>query len=153
MAIFIRGRSRCAICGRVVADGEEVLTAPAFSQNELDPLYKISDSVVHIGCLDKVGGSELVLGLVSVWNERTSPSCRRCLACGSVITNPDDYVFLGYLGDDESWLGKYNFTHLHRSCLPSWSGRADFIRACEAAVSAGEWKGDYLKSLLKACDG
>jgi hypothetical protein len=81
----------------------------------------------------------------------TEPGNRRCLICGQLITDPENYLGLGYLVEDRTHpLHRFNYAHFHRSCLATWPERNDLIDALENFDRSGAWRGDGLKRLVNA---
>jgi hypothetical protein len=81
--------------------------------------------------------------------ENSKPSNRRCLVCGQVITNPDDYLGLGLLTDDRAHpLYQYNHLHIHRSCLRKWPKRSEVADFAARQLETGKWKGKAMERLL-----
>ena len=53
MALIIRGKSTCAICGKILADGDELVATTHFIPNEDDPLWRFSDAGMHYACFQE----------------------------------------------------------------------------------------------------
>ena len=80
-----------------------------------------------------------------------APKNRICVVCSQDITSPDDYIFIGYLGDPaEEPLGKFNFTTLHKSHGGQWAGRDEFLALVQTAVDDGRWVGKGLTSSVRS---
>src|SRR5438034_11391672 len=47
MALLIRGKTKCSLCGQVITDGEEVMSFGPFVTNRRDPLLRYSDQSFH----------------------------------------------------------------------------------------------------------
>ena len=148
MATFIPG-IRCAISGRSIGSASEAVMFPAFVANEADPLYIFSDAVIHA---DVFRTHPLAADAQSRFEEarqRTAPHNRQCFVCGQSITDPDNYVGLGYLVEPRSSsLGRFNYAHFHRSCLATWRGLPELIAELEKLDGSGAWKGEALKRLI-----
>lgn len=52
MAILITGKSRCLLCGQVIASSDEVVATPAFLKRE-HALARFSDAVFHRRCFNE----------------------------------------------------------------------------------------------------
>jgi hypothetical protein len=66
------------------------------------------------------------------------------------ITEPDNYVSVGYLTDDQiDPLSKFNYFHLHRTCLAKFQQRQSLIEALKTRLESGQWKGRGLEWLIK----
>jgi hypothetical protein len=50
MAIVMRGKTRCSICGDVITDGHDIVSTPHFLWDEAHPLWRFSDSGMHQRC-------------------------------------------------------------------------------------------------------
>src|SRR5262245_55742366 len=121
MAIFVPGM-RCAISGRPIESAEAAVTFPPFVANEADPLHVFSDAVVHIDAFRGHPLAEKAQRRVQEAQRRTDPTNRRCQICGKPITDPEDYLGLGYLVDDPQHpLFAFNYAQFHRSCLAKWA--------------------------------
>ena len=145
MATYIAGM-RCAISGRLIESVKEAVAFPPFVANEADPLYVFSDAVVHADVFRTHPLAADAQARVEEARQRTAPSNRRCFICNQPITDPDNYMGLGYLvGDRSSPLSRFNYAHFHRSCLATWQGLSELIREIEKLDSSGAWKGEALK--------
>lgn len=51
MAIILRGRSRCALCDEVLAEGQLLFSTSAFLDRD-HPLWRYSDAAMHHSCFD-----------------------------------------------------------------------------------------------------
>jgi predicted nucleic acid-binding Zn ribbon protein len=153
MAILMRGTTTCQICGKVIEEGEDAMLFPHFVMNECDELYPFSDSACHSACLRNLplGGA---LGAASeAYLSRTGPGRRRCVVCGNETLDPDDYLLIGYLGAPaEGPLQDFNFTHLHKSHIPSWAEADRFRSLATEALASGRWKGPQLPDLIQVID-
>lgn len=150
MALLVLGKTRCEICGRVIAPDDLSVCTPAVISNQRDALYRYSDACFHESCVFADERGRAVLDLVGEMTRLTRPGARACEACGEQVLDPDDYVSFGYLGDDESvaWM---NFLQFHRSHLRRWSQRDRAVLALNAFRE--EWDGPgvpYLIDLLAA---
>lgn len=68
MAIFMAGKSRCPICGKVIDSIDEAIATPAFLKNT-HPLAKFSDAVLHKQCFAEAPEREDVERLLSRFKE------------------------------------------------------------------------------------
>jgi hypothetical protein len=50
MALIVRGSTRCAVCGEVLQEGDEVVGLPHFAADEGDPYWRYTDSGFHASC-------------------------------------------------------------------------------------------------------
>jgi hypothetical protein len=44
------GKSKCPLCGNVLAKGEQLRVFPHFIVDEADPLWRYSDAGMHLAC-------------------------------------------------------------------------------------------------------
>lgn len=150
MATFIPG-IRCAISGRAIGSANEAVAFPPFIANEADPLHVFSDAVVHADVFRTHPLAAETQARLDEARRQTEPRNRRCLICGQLITDPDDYLGLGYLVADRMHpLHRFNYAHFHRSCLAKWPETNDLIAALDSFDTSGAWKGDGLKRLMNA---
>ena len=151
MALLIFGKSVCSLCGRVIKQEESTCSFPPFVVNELDPCFVFSDGAFHETCVheDEHEHGVEALRCVDEWASRVGPGKRKCVVCETEITDPDDYLFIErLLGRDSDPLRAFNYTHLHKSCLPRWESRSRFIELANAALASDSWKGPYLAHLI-----
>lgn len=149
MAIIIRGKTKCAGCGELLRDGDEVVSFSPFVSNQLDPLWKFSDAAFHATCFRQEPLAEKARQRHDELRNYTGPGKRRCIICGKEITNPDHYFSMGHLMEDaEHPLSRYNYVQAHRSCLPRWSERSHVVKLIEDLKKSGAWRGPALDSLL-----
>jgi hypothetical protein len=50
MAIIFRGRSRCSLCDRVIAESDDIVLTSHFIGDPADTLWRFSDSGMHRSC-------------------------------------------------------------------------------------------------------
>jgi hypothetical protein len=145
---------RCVISGRPISSLSEAIAFPPFVANEADPLFAFSDAVVHVDVFRAHPLAARAEARVEEATRRTAPENRRCLICGDIITNPDDYVGLGYLVDDpRSPLYRFNYAHFHRSHLAGWSELPGLIAELDKLDRSGAWKGDGLTRIIAILRG
>jgi hypothetical protein len=58
VAIVLRGKMECSVCGNVIKDGDEIVATSHFIVDQNDPLSRFSDSAIHRSCF-------------AAWNHRT----------------------------------------------------------------------------------
>lgn len=141
MALFFAGKSKCALCERIIAASEDFTLFPAFVMNKLDPMARFSDVIVHCACLEMDDAGAEAVACRDEALARSSPSARICVVCKTVITEPDEYFGSGYLAPEITPVGRFNYIHLHRSHFPEWAHHEDFQRAIEEHVSSVAWDG------------
>lgn len=150
MAIVILGQTRCCLCGRLLLEGEDVVSFPPLFYNQRDPAWVLNDAGAHRACMVEHGLADRALRkLQDVENHRGRPKV--CVVCGQSITGPDDYFSTGPLGDglDDplyavSWI-EAHLSHLSRwRELLNWSGcwrRHGARRNGRATSLNGLWAG------------
>jgi hypothetical protein len=140
---------RCAISGRQIESADEAVAFPPFVANEADPLHVFSDSVVHAEVFRTHPLAMKAQARLEEARQRTAAGNRRCVVCGRLVTDPEDYLGFGHLVEDRSHpLHRFNFSHFHRSCLATWRALPGLIRDLEALEKSGAWKGDGLKRMI-----
>jgi hypothetical protein len=150
MAILLRGKTRCPICGNVIEEGHEAVLFPHFILNEKNPLYALSDRACHSACVNADALGQAMLAAADGYYKSAGPGKRACAVCGNQIINPDDYLLIAYLADPStSPLGKFNYTHLHKSHIRDWKQADEFLTLAKAAVDAGQWRGDALPKIIR----
>jgi hypothetical protein len=148
MAMFISGM-RCVISGRPIASAIEAVAFPPFVANEADPLHVFSDAVVHADVFRTHPLAAQAQARLEEARRRTAPGNRRCLICGQLITDPDNYFGLGYLIDDPGHpLFQFNYAHFHSSHLANWVELPALITEIDTLDKSGAWQGDGLKRLM-----
>ena len=152
MATFVPGM-KCAISGRPITDIKEAVVFPAFVSNEGDPLYVFSDAIVHAAAFRTHPLAAAAQARYEEARRRSAPDKRHCLICSRLIVDPDDYLGLGHLVDDQNHaLYRFNYAHFHRSCLAEWDRWRQLVSDLEALNQSGSWKGDALKRLISPFD-
>lgn len=150
MALVILGRTECVICGLVMAEGDEIVSFPAFVSNRRDPLFRFTDAAFHRSCLAQDPLGRRAMDRLQELSEHLGPGKRLCLVCGRAIVDPDDYVTFGHLTDEPSNpLFRWNYAQLHRSCIADWPQLHDVIEMLEAYERSGAWEGDVLARLIE----
>lgn len=148
MALYV-GSIKCAFCGLEITDQNEATHFPQFVWNQADPLFIFGDASVHDTCLINHPLASRVQQRLEEFRKRTSPENRLCSICGKQITDPDDYLGLGYLTENEAHpLYRFNYSHFHRSCIRNWEPATTLISGLELYDRSGAWKGGGLKWLI-----
>jgi DNA-directed RNA polymerase subunit N (RpoN/RPB10) len=148
MAIVILGKTRCALCGDLLLEGEDVVSFPPLFCNQRDPAWVLNDAGVHRSCLVEQDLSDRALGKLREFDEhRDRP--KTCAVCGRPITDPDDYFSTGPLGDGpRDPLQAFSWIEAHLSHLPRWERTPELIRVLEETSRSPEWEGEVLERLL-----
>ena len=144
MAVFTTGM-RCPICGREMSSTDELVMSPPFVPNRRDPLSFVSDGVFHRACFEGHPLSAEATRYANDAEAHGQPDRRRCVVCGRLITDPDDYFGAGYVTSDEaSPAYVFNFVQLHRSHFADWDWAEDFRRAIGELQSSDNWDGPMI---------
>jgi hypothetical protein len=53
MAIIIRGKSECPLCGKALAEGQRLIGTQHFIPDPEDPLWRFSDAGMHYDCFQQ----------------------------------------------------------------------------------------------------
>jgi predicted nucleic acid-binding Zn ribbon protein len=151
MALLIFDQSKCTLCGKPITKNEPVCSFPAFVTNELDPCLAFSDGAFHEACVLKHEDGPRAISRADEWGANTGPGKRKCAVCKKEITDHNDYLLVEHLSDDDNnGLKAFNYTHLHKSCIPNWKDRLTFIDLINAANTSNLWEGPYLGQLISA---
>lgn len=149
MAIIIKGKTKCPLCGNTLEEGQELVAFSPFVSNELDPLWLFSDAAFHSDCLDHHTRSSEAIARHEEMRKKTAPGNRACVVCKAEIEDPDDYFGLGYLvSNPRNPLYQYNYTQAHKSCLPRWHEFSHVYRMLQDLKESGQWKGSSLDDIL-----
>ena len=149
MAIVIRGKTKCQFCGKVIAEGQEVVSFPNFVTNQMDPLRVFSDGAFHAECFYSHPLAQKAQGRYDEVLTRNGPGNRVCVVCEKEIKDPDEYFTLGHLTEDEgAQVYPYNYVQAHSSCLPNWREVAYVTKLVQDLKDSGTWQGNALGILL-----
>lgn len=149
MAILVRGKTECPICGEVIQDGDDVALFPHFVLNEADPLYPLSDAACHMLCVESDPLGSAMLAASEQCLAETGPGKRICVVCCEEVRAPDDYLLIGYLADpSDDPLGNFNYTHLHKSHIRHWKHADDFLTLARAALAQRKWRGPAIAEVV-----
>jgi predicted nucleic acid-binding Zn ribbon protein len=150
MSLLLIGKTQCPICGQVIQERESVVSFPAFVWNEADPLAVFNDASLHKVCFLTHALREQAESAVAEMSAKVGPGRRRCVVCAREITNPDDYIFVPRLSAESSGpLGRFNFTHLHRSHARQWRDLGELLAILKSLDRSGVWKGSALQLLIQ----
>lgn len=149
MAIFIVGKTQCPLCEQIIEEGEEIVSFPPFIPNDLDPLWIFSDGVFHAACFYREPLANKAVLRYEELRQKNGPGNRICVVCSSEIKDPDEYITLGHLTEDEKHpLFKYNYAQVHRSCLSKWSEVPFLCQEIRQLSQSGTWGGKALEKLI-----
>lgn len=148
MALFVRGRTPCGICGQVLEQDDEVAVFPPFVANRKDPLWRFSENAFHHACLKRDPLGKLADRRYRETLQRLGPGMRSCAACGREILDPDEYLTFGHLTDADHPLRQFNYLQLHRSCVPLWPAAGRVLALIEQFYASGTWEGEGLGRII-----
>ena len=142
MALVIRGKSTCFICGRIMGKADEIVIFPPFVPNLRSPIRPFSDAGVHRECLDNHPLGTAAGALLKTCLDQSGHERRRCLVCKEPILEPDDYFSTGLLvADSADPLFDFNFLQFHKSHFALWERSHEFRREVEAFQGSIRWEG------------
>jgi len=140
MALLVRGRTRCVVCDEVVEESDEVVGLPAFVRDRTSELFRFSDGVIHAACLTTDPLAQRAASLAQEAIDRLGPGNRLCEVCGEEVRDPDDYMTLGFLtDDDESSASTLNWLQFHRSHLHLWGRLQEAIATLQSLAVDEAW--------------
>ena len=149
MALLIRGKTQCRLCGQVITETDNVVSFPPITVNEADGLFLFNDGSFHQGCFES---HPLALSAQTRFEESRAhfgPGQRRCWSCNLEIVDPDNYFSIGYLGGDISKnLKAFNYLQLHRTCIAGWNQADRLVDALLRSRAEGQLKGAGVASLI-----
>ena len=149
MAILIRGKTVCQLCGQVIAAKDDVAMFAAFISNELDPLRAFDDGAFHESCFSRHPLAAEARRRFEEYLEQTRR--RKCAVCRAEFIDPSDFVQVGHLSDSPSDpLHPFNYLCFHRSHLHAWPNRERLYRELSARVSSGKLRSSGYGILLAA---
>jgi hypothetical protein len=53
MAIVLRGKTECSVCGNVIMNGDDIVATSHFIADKNDPSWRFSDSAMHHSCFNE----------------------------------------------------------------------------------------------------
>ncbi len=156
MSILIFDKSVCSICNLVIKNTEEHYSFPSFVINVKEPIFYFNDKSFHTSCLSKKEDSNIAINFANTFLNKIKPSNRICIIKGNLIKNYDDHIFIDLLTTNKTeTLFEYNFAHIDRRNIPSWSKKELFVNEINNYIeSPNKWQeisnqNNYLKKLLK----
>lgn len=155
MAIVILGESECAICGEVLAEGQDIRGIPNFVLNDNHEFTTLSGRVIHADCFSSHPLASRIREQLSIRDNKIGPHNRVCDICGGTINGPDEFFMIDFLSDDVyDPIHKFNFVQMHwPDCLQSWNSRETLVELLGKRLESGEWKGNGAEYLYKTLTG
>jgi hypothetical protein len=149
MAIIMRGKTSCSICGQVINDADDIVAFSPFMANDADPLSVFNDAAYHAECFAVHPLAQRCRSVYDDTRTRLGPGQRICCVCGEEIDNVDEYFTFGCLtSDDDSAFHKFNWVQLHRSCITSWRSFDDITTLLDEGLHSGELKGAAIENIM-----
>ena len=75
---------------------------------------------------------------------------RKCVVCEQLITNPEEYLNLGFLTiDSKNPLFKYNFLEFHKQHFSQWSEKWEMQSQLRQQKDDKLWSGNSLDWILE----
>ncbi|SEW52503.1 hypothetical protein [Chitinophaga arvensicola] len=143
MALVFLGSTTCDLCGEVLNVDDHMVAFPNAIQNELDSLYGFNDQVFHLTCLMSSvqwQSIDLFLKQYSLFK-----ATKICVGCKQLITNPDEYLNLGFLTTDvRNPLFNYNFLEFHREHFNQCSEKKEISAHLQQQKDDKLWRGNRL---------
>ena len=150
MALLLRGNSKCPICSNVIQQEDDVTVFPHFILNQADALFPLSDAACHSNCVNSDAVGRQMLVATRGYYACTGPGKRICVVCENEVSDPDDYLLIGYLGRSTGdALGRFEYTHLHRSHIHEWKQVDEFLSLAKKAINSDQWQGDALYNIIR----
>lgn len=124
MAVIIKDKTKCALCGKIIKEQEKIIAIPDFSYNEKDLLNYFSNKVFHKNCYISHPLSNLMDKKLKCIEKRYDE--KKCYISKELITiesiqHPDNHIFTGILTDNSLHpLFKFNNIHLNKRYLEFW---------------------------------
>ncbi|MET3879102.1 hypothetical protein [Chitinophaga sp. OAE865] len=143
MALVFWGSTKCDLCGKILDVEDQIVSFPNVVQNESDPLYCFNDQVYHSGCLMNNPQWREVDLFFKYYSSLKRE--RKCVVCGHFITNPEEYLTLGFLtADSKASLFKYNFLEFHSQHFNQWSEKWEVLSHLRQLKDSRLWSGNSL---------
>jgi hypothetical protein len=86
MAIVIRGKTECPLCGSILSDADQIVMFPHFIADRAHPLWRFSDSTMHRSCFASWDQAEQFRSLHNrLWAEMVPNRPREMQPDGSIV--------------------------------------------------------------------
>ncbi|KFF03857.1 hypothetical protein [Chryseobacterium luteum] len=149
MAIILENTSRCPLCNNILDDSKEYILTPPLISNELDELFKLSDSGIHLECLNKSDLNNKLFKYLELYGQ-FSKKMRSLI----LENDPKDVIGFNLLSSDEvEDINKYNYFIILKQDISKWRDLEDFNFIANDFLNRNKWKGisqfNYLKNLLE----
>jgi hypothetical protein len=133
MALYFANKSKCSLCNGVIFETDERTSFGSMIVSTKSKYFKYSDRNFHTACMKKTGNFEKMAVLAKSYRERIAPQGRICYIDGTLITDVNDWVFIGYWTDEETTLlHSLTFQSFKLSNLREWLLLGPFISELES---------------------
>lgn len=154
MAIVIENLSECHICHKLLNKSKPFILLPPLISNMKDDLFHLSDSGIHVECLNRSELKEKLTKHVNAYQEHMPLTKLKCIVDGRTIDDPRNLLFLGLLTSDETEsLHEFNYITVNLMNIKIWTDYDRFVHLASAFLSDGKWQsfGDFneLKYVLE----
>lgn len=148
MAIVIENTTKCPLCDDILNSAKEYILTPALISNVLDDIFLVSDTGVHLECLDKFSMKEKLFKQINLYDDYID---RMKLMISKY--NPQDIICLNLLtSNEQESLYKYNYSILVKKDLLTWENLIDFRKTVNEFLKENKWKSlnqfNYLEYIL-----
>lgn len=151
MALFIPGKTRCVLTGRVLGKDDGVGFRP-FCANERDPLYVFSDAVIHRDVLVSSPLARSAMERSATVHQRGLHANSRCDICGIAMTHLDEITVAGHLTDNIRLKAhSFNYARFHTDCLTRSEIRSGLRDALNELIASGEWSHQTVHRCFPEC--
>ena len=128
----------CAVCGRPVTERDDTVWIRPFADEPDDPLFPLSDSVIHADCLYRHPEFEAIRTRMA-YHERMYVKPLLCDRCGGEVDLLGDCLTTKYLrsAPDEIRFALSEKV-FHQQCLRTLPDRDRLLRALRESPAAGK---------------
>lgn len=121
MAIIFETHTQCCYCSDSIK-AKDIVVFPAFITSTTSKFYRLNDSVWHKVCLEKDSDYLSIITLFNEYKFSITPRNRKCFLDGTLITDPNDHLFIDYITDNkENFIHELRFKNFKLSNLKSWN--------------------------------
>ncbi|AZA51544.1 hypothetical protein [Chryseobacterium sp. G0201] len=150
MAVIIENESKCPLCGDVINELKEYILTPPLISNELDELFRLSDSGIHLDCINKSNLKDKLFKYLKLYEQYSSKMRDLMLE-----NNPKDVIGFNLLSSDVAEpISKYNYLIMLKKNILKWDDFEDFNFIANDFLNKSKWKGvtqfNHLKNLLES---
>lgn len=86
MAIVVGGKTKCSVCGHIIAGSDDIVMFPHFIWDEAHPLWRFSDSAMHRRCFADWDQAERFQSIYNeTWPEIMPNHPRKMQSDGTIV--------------------------------------------------------------------